>query len=95
MTPHTPHGGWKKWVMSAGALFLGLIQLKLYFVRELLVAELLLLIAFGVMGVLCGLCLLLGTFVERGRLLIKERSQAVVRAPIAAGLDPARPEPSH
>jgi hypothetical protein len=87
--------GWRKWAISASAAFLGLIQLKVYFVRELLVAELLLLIALAVVAALCGFCLLLGTIGERGGLLIREGSQAVLRASSAGRFDSVGPQEQH
>lgn len=81
--------GWKKWAIFVGSLLLAGIQVKIYFLRELLVAELLLLLAFGLMGILCGFCLLLGTLGERGGLLIKEGTQAVFKTCVVGAADTA------
>jgi hypothetical protein len=83
---------WKKWAIFAGSIFLGWIQIRVYFVRELLVAELLLLLAFGLVGAFCGVCLLLGVVGERGGLLIREGSQAALRACVASTREPLTPE---
>lgn len=71
---------WKKWAIFASALLLAGVQVKMYFVQELLVVELLLLLAFGVVGILGALCLLLGVAGERGGLLLLEGSRTVLRA---------------
>lgn len=80
--------GWKKWALVASGTLLGWIQLRVYFVRELLVAELLFLLAFGLVGILCGVCLLLGTIGECGGLLIREGTQTLVRNSSADPFDP-------
>ena len=82
--------GWGKWLILAGGVFLGWLQIRIYFVRELFVAELLLLLAFGLMGLLCGVCLLLGIAGARGGLLIKEGSKAAIR--VASASEPIAPK---
>lgn len=71
---------WKKWTLCTSPALLGLLQVKIYFVRELLVAELMILVAFVLMSVLGGLCFLLGAISERGGLFIKEGVQAAASA---------------
>lgn len=90
MEPHPPHRplARKKWTTCIGfiisGLGVGLIQIKIYFVRELLVAELLLLLAFALCTGFGILCYFLGTVAGHGRLLVRQgEALASIRAPVA------------
>lgn len=76
-----PSGGlrWRTWAICIILVTLALVPVKVYFVRELLAAELLFLLAFVFLSALGGLCYLLAIAGERSHLFIKQEAGAPTR----------------
>lgn len=88
-----PRGlGSKKWWICSVPIVLAMVQVKFYFVREMLVAELLFLLAFVFLSAVGAVCYLLGAIGERSRLLVKQTAVEVIRmsTPSKADSSPAK-----
>ena len=71
--------GRSKWAAFLGPVVVAVVQVRVYFVRELLAAELILLAAFVLFTALGGLCYFLGAIAEGAHQLAKQVPHAVIK----------------